>query len=137
MAGRTVSLYKTSLFLSRKSWGRPGNDTIDCYPPPEGKIEKILIVSEQKFKELQKDFRLFFQGLKGHCHQRSSLLKANRGQIFKPKPSSQRFSPELSVENTRSFPDYEPTNAIYLNTCDRRRWVRVKEWFSQYAQGAQ
>ncbi len=39
-----------------------GNDTIDCYPSLERGIKKILVVSEQKFKELQKDFKSFFKG---------------------------------------------------------------------------
>jgi hypothetical protein len=28
---------------------------------------------------------------------------------------------------------YEPTNAIRCNDADHRRWVRVKEWFDDYA----
>ena len=39
-----------------------GNDTIDCYPSLERRIKKILILNEQKFKELEKEFGLFFQG---------------------------------------------------------------------------
>jgi hypothetical protein len=27
---------------------------------------------------------------------------------------------------------YEPTNAIRCNDADRRRWTRVKEWFSEH-----
>jgi hypothetical protein len=28
--------------------------------------------------------------------------------------------------------DYEPTNAIYVNECDYRRWCRVNEWFAEF-----
>ena len=28
---------------------------------------------------------------------------------------------------------YEPTNAIRCNDAEHRRWIRVKEWFDDYA----
>ena len=115
-----------------------GNETIDCYPLEQREIKKILVLSEQKFKELQKEFKLFFKGLNGRISQRSSLLKPKRRQFLEPqeprKGSAQKFDSE---GHPQRFRDYEPTHAISLNTSDWRRWVRVKEWFSQYAQGAQ
>lgn len=33
----------------------------------------------------------------------------------------------------KHYSDYEPSNAIYVNDCDYRRWCRVKEWFDQYS----
>ena len=108
-----------------------GNDTIDCYPLETGGIKKILVVSEQTFKEIQKEFKLFFKGLKSRASQRSLNLKAPGGQDSKPKLSTK----ELTNQN-KHFRDYEPTNAIYLNNSQWRRRVRVKEWFSRYAQGS-
>ena len=112
-----------------------GNDTIDCYPSLERGIKKILIVSEQKFKELESDLKAFFQGLRGRPVSRSSRLKANSGQILQPQKPSEALSSKFGSKER--FRDYEPTNAIHFNTCEWRRWVRVQEWFSQYAQGAE
>ena len=134
-----------------KDWIFCGNDTIDCYPLGKGEVKKILVVSEQKFKELQNEFKLFFKGLKGGSEQlgcgseqlgcrnsqRSSPLEAKSEQILKPpeplKGSASKFN---SRDPTRRFRDYEPTPAISCNNSDWRRWIRVQEWFSQYAQGA-
>jgi len=38
---------------------------------------------------------------------------------------------------TRHCQDYEPTNAIYTNTSDYRRWCRVTEWFSHFGPDAE
>ena len=115
-----------------------GNDTIDCYPLGEGGIRKILVVSEQKFQELEKEFQSFFQGVRGRLAARSSLPGANREGNCRLKPPAETFAPKFAAtENPGHFRDYEPSNAIYLNTCEWRRWVRVKEWFNQYAQGAE
>ena len=110
-----------------------GNETIDCYPSFKEEIKKILVVSEQTFKKLQKEFRLFFQGLKSRLSQRSSLLRPNRRQILRPQQPPKASGQKIGLRTPlRGFRDYEPTNAIYCNNSDWRRWVRVKEWFSQY-----
>ncbi len=111
-----------------------GNDTIDCYPSLERGIKKILVVNEQKFQEIQKEFKAFFKGVRGQSGQRSLNLGAARGQNLKPKLLSQGFTPKLIPESPGRHQNYEPTNAIYCNTSDWRRWIRVREWFSQYAQ---
>ena len=115
-----------------------GNGIIDRYPLEPKEINKILIVNELKFKELQKDFQLFFQGLRDRLNQRSSLIEANKGQNLRPQQPLKAFNPEINSESlVRRFRDYEPTAAIYVNECDYRRWCRVTEWFNQYAQGAE
>ena len=115
-----------------------GNDTIDRYPSLEAEIKKILVVSERKFKELQKDFESFLQGVRGRIHQRSSLLEATRGQIFRPRqPSAASDSRIGSKDFTRHCQDYEPTNAIYTNSSEYRRWCRVNEWFNQFSPDAE
>ena len=120
------------------SRGEFGNDTIDCYPLAKGEIKKILIVSEQKFEELQKEFNLFFKGLEGRISQRPSLREAKTRQILKSQAPSKASGPKIDSEDlVGGFRDYEPTKAIHFNDCNWRRWVRVKEWFSQYAQGAE
>ena len=112
-----------------------GNDTIDCYPLGKEGIKKISVVSEEKFKEIEKDFQTFFKGLDGRLRKRSSLLGANKGQILKPQRASEGITPKFNSQDlTRNFLTYEPTNAIYCNTSGRRRWIRVQEWFAQYGQ---
>ena len=130
--------YLLKKFTQQFSVKSNGNDTIDCYPPLTGEIKKILVVSEQKFQEIQKEFKAFFRGLRGRLKPNSLNVEAPRGQIFKLKPSCEAFAPKFSLKDlTKNFRDYEPTKAIYFNSSDWRRWVRVKEWFSQYAQGAE
>jgi hypothetical protein len=97
-----------------------------------------LIVSEQKFKALEKDFQLFFKGLRDRLVKRSSFLGPTRGQLSGPKEFLKAFEAKINSENpARRFRDYEPTAAIYVNECQYRRWCRVNEWFGQYAQGAE
>ena len=113
-------------------------DTIDSYPLVKEGIKKILVVSEEKFKEIEKNFQAFFKGLDGRLSKRSSLLEANKGQILKPQRASEGITAKFdSEELTKNFLNYEPTNAIYCNTSDRRRWIRVQEWFAQYSQEAE
>ena len=110
-----------------------GNDTIDCYPLLEGGIKKILIVGEEKFKELRKDFQAFLQGLRGGRPQRSSLSRATRGQVLRSQQPLVTSDSKIESKGLlRRYQDYEPTNAIYVNECDYRRWCRVAEWFNQF-----
>lgn len=104
-----------------------GNDTIDPYPLVPVEAKKILIVKENRFKELQHLYKAFFQGLRGRCAKRSPLRKAARQPFRKPKASRQ---------GKRHFSVYEPSNAIAVNECDYRRWCRVTEWFYQFSQQA-
>ena len=121
--------------MSRGSSFKYGNDTIDCYPLGTEEIKKILVVSKEKFKEIEKNFQAFFKGLDGRLNKRSSLLGANKRQILKPQRASEGITAKFdSEEFTRNFLNYAPTNAIYCNTSDRRRWIRVQEWFAQYGQ---
>ena len=101
------------------------------------KIKKILVVSEKIFKAIQNDFKLFCRGLAGRPDAQSLNLGPNRSPIFEPESPSQTLISKLGPERPRRLRAYEPTNAIYLNHSHWRRWVRVKEWFSQYAQGAE
>ena len=110
-----------------------GNDTIDCYPLGTGEIKKILAVSEQKFKKIQKEFQSFLKGVRGRFDARSSPLEANKGEFLKPQRPSEAIIERCVVQDmSKRFRNYAPTNAIYCNTSDYRRWVRVKEWFDQY-----
>ena len=109
----------------------PGNDTIDCYPLCCGEVKKILCVSEQTFKEIRKDFGVFSRGIKGQPSQRSLNIEPPRGQILGSKVPLQAFSQKLN--QTKSTGYFEPSNTIYLQYSDIRRWRRVNEWFRQYA----
>ena len=55
-----------------------GNDTIDSYPLERGGIKKIFVVSEQRFKEIQKELKLFFKGV---------IKESGQSKIVKPKDS--------------------------------------------------
>ena len=124
--------------MSNRPPGFHGNDTIDCYPPETLEIKKILVVSEKIFKAIQNNFNLFSRGLTGRPVAQSLNLGADRGQIFEPKSPAQTFISKFSpTQSPEYFRDYQPSNAIYTNYSDQRRWMRVKEWFSQYAQGAE
>jgi hypothetical protein len=98
-------------------------------------IKKILVVNAQIFKKLENDFKLFFQGLKARSISKSWLLRATGGRILGPQRPSKAYEPKIGPEDSQKrFDDYKPTNAIYCNNSDQRRWFRVKEWFTQYAQ---
>ena len=104
-----------------------GNDTIDPYPPSCKEIEKILCVSEKTFKAIVKDVEVFFKGIKVQAESKSLIkdqcLESN--ELIKPFSSAFKNLPDLG--------HFEPSNIIYLQYTDIRRWRRVNEWFSQYA----
>jgi hypothetical protein len=100
-----------------------GNDTIDPYPLIPEKAEKILRITAAislKINRSFKDFRAFIQG--PVCCEKASL---------RPQRS------KLALLKERYQRDYEPTNAIYVNECDFRRWCRVGEWFKEFGPDAQ
>ena len=116
-----------------------GNDTIDSYPLEHcGENSKILCVSEKTFKEILKDSEAFFKGINGHLSPRSFGIEPSRGQNSGLKAAPQAISPKLgSKPNAEFFRDYEPSNTIYLQYSDIRRWRRVSEWYKQYAHTVQ
>jgi len=56
--------------------------------------------------------------------------------LFEDRGAEQATTKDLRVNKKRKFKSapyqstYEPTPAIALNEVQWRRWVRVKEWFS-------
>ena len=116
-----------------------GNDTIDCYPLEYcGENSKILCVSEKTFKAIIKDSEAFFKGINGHLSPRSFNIEPCRGQNPELKVTPQTISPILTkAANAEYFRNYEPSNTIYLQYSDIRRWRRVSEWYKQYAHGVQ
>ena len=112
-----------------------GNDTIDCYPLQHcGEISKILCVSAKTFKAIVKDFEAFFKGTSGQLSPRSFGIEQSRGQNPWLKTEPQTISPKLaSTASAEYIRDYEPSNTIYLQYSDIRRWRRVNEWYKQYA----
>lgn len=115
-----------------------GNDTIDCYPLTCGEIQKILCVNAKTFKAIVKDFEAFFKGINGHLSPRSFNIEPYRGQNPGLKVEPRTISPKLApTAHAEYFRDYEPSNTIYLQYSDIRRWRRVSEWYKQYAHTVQ
>ena len=107
-----------------------GNDTIDPYPLIPRGAAKILCTTPKTYAEIcraYKTIRAFCRSLSGRPAKRSF----NLGQIKKD------FSKKLPSDAEKThLSDYEASNAISVNECDWRRWVRVKEWFNEYGPDA-
>jgi hypothetical protein len=118
---------------------RDGNDTIDSYPLEHcGEIQKILCVSEKTFKAILKDSEAFFKGISGHLSPRSFGIEPSRGQNPGLKVAPETISPKLEpTAHAEYVRHYEPSNTIYLQYSDIRRWRRVSEWYKQYAHGVE
>jgi hypothetical protein len=101
-----------------------GNDTIDPYPLIPGEVTKILCITSKTYAEISQAYRAFRSFIKRPAPRKA----AEPG--YQPKPKST----VLAANHQR---DYEPTNAIYCNDSDWRRWVRVKEWFNEYGPDAE
>ena len=95
-----------------------GTDTIDRYPLCASGAVKILCITAKVWGEIYQNFEAFRKLIKGPAP-RKVLEQAPR---IKTK----------GVAKNEYQTAYEPTNAIRCNDADRRRWVRVKEWFSEY-----
>jgi len=93
-----------------------GNDTIDRYPLCASGAEKILCITPKVWGEIYQNFEAFQRLIKGPAP-RKVLEQA-------PRTKSK------NVAKNECQTAYEPTNAIRCNDADHRRWVRVKEWFS-------
>ena len=65
-------------------------------------------------------------------NRRPAKRSLNTKSLRKPFSAPKRPSPEK-----RHFLTYEPSNAIYTNTSDYRRWCRVTEWFNQFGPDAE
>ena len=100
-----------------------GNDTIDPYPLIPGKAAKILCITPETFTKIGQAFKAF------------------RGFIKTPPPrkveARQFLKPKDVLVKAKRKKDYEPTNAIYVNECDYRRWCRVNEWFAEFGPDAE
>ena len=125
--------------LSTAVLGFLGNDTIDSYPLEHcGENSKILCVSEKTFKAIVKDSEAFFKGINGHLSPRSFGVGPCRGRNSGLKVTPQTISPILTkIANAEYFRNFEPSNTIYLQYSDIRRWRRVSEWYKQYAHTVQ
>jgi hypothetical protein len=62
---------------------------------------------------------------------------------FIKRPVPRKAEVKQAPKPTANWPkvkrqtDYEPTNAIYVNECDYRRWCRVNEWFAEFGPDAE
>ena len=101
-----------------------GNDTIDPYPLIPRETAKILCITLKTFTEISQSFNAF----------RKFIKPAVPQKCIEPKYPSE---PKNNILEVNYQSDYEPTNAIYVNECNFRRWVRVKEWFNQFSPDAQ
>lgn len=96
---------------------KDGNDTIDRYPLCASGAVKILCITPRVWGEIYQAFEAFRRLVKGPAP-RKVLEQAPRTQA-------------KGVAKNECQTAYEPTNAIRCNDADHRRWVRVKEWFSE------
>ena len=101
-----------------------GNDTIDPYPLISEEATKILCITVKAFTEISRSFKAFRDFIKTTVPQK----------FIKPEflPAPKNNTQEVNYQS-----DYEPTNAIYVNECNYRRWCRVAEWFNQFNPDAQ
>ena len=99
-----------------------GNDTIDPYPLIPKEATKILCVTQQTFLWIEKSYRMFRLGI------RPAKRSSNTERLRRPFSAPGRPSP-----TKYRFLTYEPSNAIYTNSSDYRRWCRVTEWFNQFS----
>jgi len=100
-----------------------GNDTIDPSPLIPGEATKILCITLKTYAEISQAYKAF----------RDFIKRPAAGKVVEFKRPAQ---PKSRVEEINSQGDYDPTNAIYCNNSDWRRWVRVKEWFNEYGSDA-
>lgn len=98
-----------------------GNDTIDPYPLIPVEAKKILCITQSTYLNIYQAYQAFRESIKTVV-QALPALKTMAPTIHQP----------ITYEYTR---DYQPSNAIYVNECDYRRWCRVSEWFNTYGQG--
>jgi hypothetical protein len=98
-----------------------GNDTIDPYPLIPREAEKILCITQATFLNIHRAYQVFQEFIK---------------PVTLIKPALKIIAPTthqtIAYQHTH---DYQPSNAIYVNECDYRRWCRVSEWFNTYGQG--
>ena len=108
---------------TRKNTFLNGNDTIDPYPLIPAEATKILCITDETFKNIKKAYQSFCRSFKSQSPKR--LLNSNpiKIKLLKQKQPSLK---------KKTFLNYEPSKAIYVNECDYRRWCRVSEWFNQY-----
>ena len=99
-----------------------GNDTIDPYPLIPAELSKILCITHEAFTAISLNYQAF----------RESLKKSPVATIIK-----QQAKPTPVLTEQKYQRDYEPSNAIYVNECNYRRWCRVSEWFNQFGPDAQ
>jgi len=96
-----------------------GNDTIDRYPLCASGALKILCITPSVWSEIDKTFAAF------------------RRWVKEPPPRkvlAQDIRPQAkAIAKNECQTAYEPTLAIRCNDAEHRRWVRVKEWFNDYA----
>src|SRR3989338_2219520 len=119
MAGIITSFFSNN----RIKLGSSGNDTIDPSPLIPGEATKILCITLKTYAEISQAYKAF----------RDFIKRPAAGKVVEFKRPAQ---PKSRVEEITSQGDYDPTNAIYCNNSDWRRWVRVKEWFNEYGSDA-
>jgi hypothetical protein len=83
--------------------------------------KKILCITQATFLNIYQAYQTFRESIK---------------PLVLPKPALKTITPRTPQTNTYEHTqDYQPSNAIYVNECDYRRWCRVSEWFNTYGQG--
>ncbi len=84
--------------------------------------KKILCITQSTFLNISQAYQALRESIKPVVIVTKAALKTMVSTIHQP----------ITYKYTR---DYQPSNAIYVNECDYRRWCRVSEWFNTYGQG--
>jgi hypothetical protein len=79
---------------------------------------KILCITPGVWSEIYKAFEAFRRLFK-----RPAPRKV---------PEQENLPKSKGIAKNERQSAYEPTNAIACNDADHRRWIRVKEWFSDH-----
>ena len=103
-----------------------GNDTIDPYPPFEGKLVRLLCISKERFERLTLETREF--RIKKAASKNTPVRVQRIKQLCKAaEPYSPKIQKAVHLE-------YAPTKIWQTRHSEFWQWQRVSEWHREYGQ---
>jgi hypothetical protein len=121
------------LHKSSRNECRGGNDTIHRYPfPNEGRLTKILCITEEVFKNLKVALAEF--GLKPKLAQLEPKTSF-RQKLIKKEPLLASRSDDYKPFGYKCTSSFEPTNSVYTRYRSGPFWTscNLKAWFKEQA----